>query len=590
MKKGGDDEWDARGPICPSVFFDGSLFRMWYSAYDKSRPAIQRIGLAISRDGIHWDKHPSNPLISEGEPGSWDDHGVRTYSVTFNGSNFDMWYTGTNRVRWEIGHATSDDGVHWLKSFDNPVIKSGELGEKNSWMIHSPEVIYQDSVYRMWYYGSDHFRNQYNYATTSTNESRSLDIATIMKLQRVFRVEMFYARMEYVKVDSLADILPELSGKALIDAYNMLALAYSLNDETKSLNYARRALELATQENYPEGKAMALYCKANCQYGLDNYSEGLTNQLAALHLYDSLDMLHAKGSILSLIAHIHFSAGSPDLACNYMKQALEAFEPLNDTILLLYPLSFLEYIYLNQGDTTNAIKTVKRKLDLAIKSNNIRSQGNCYNSLIPCYTGHYLDSAIYYFKKAENIWDSLGSAILEYTYHLIAQAYFAAGPEYYDKAEEYYLKDYNRNWYVNDPGEVSLLNEMAELYLCTGRYNQCREFLDVSLKTCQLFQVRLNHQMHSYFEFKLRNEWELKSSIGKIYHLYFRLDTALKDDAQALQHYMLATQYNDSIYDEQERRQWAMLQGQYETESAQSKISNQQPVSRQPIHPPYCRR
>ena len=58
----------------------------------------------------------------------------------------------------------------------------------------------------------------------------------------------------------------------------------------------------------------------------------------------------------------------------------------------------------------------------------------------------------------------------------------------------------------------------------------------------------------------------------KIYRLYFRLDTTLHDESSALQNYMLATQYADSVYNEKQAMQWGMMQGQYETENARSKI------------------
>jgi predicted GH43/DUF377 family glycosyl hydrolase len=40
----------------PSVYFDGTVYRMWYTGSDGSR---FRIGLATSPDGKHWEKYPA---------------------------------------------------------------------------------------------------------------------------------------------------------------------------------------------------------------------------------------------------------------------------------------------------------------------------------------------------------------------------------------------------------------------------------------------------------------------------------------------------------------------------------------------------
>jgi len=65
----------------------------------------------------------------------------------------------------------------------------------------------------------------------------------------------------------------------------------------------------------------------------------------------------------------------------------------------------------------------------------------------------------------------------------------------------------------------------------------------------------------------------LKKYIEKGYKLLFRLDTVLKNNASAWKSLALANQWKDSIYNQQNRRQWAMLQGQYETETAERHIS-----------------
>jgi LytS/YehU family sensor histidine kinase len=65
----------------------------------------------------------------------------------------------------------------------------------------------------------------------------------------------------------------------------------------------------------------------------------------------------------------------------------------------------------------------------------------------------------------------------------------------------------------------------------------------------------------------------IKPYMEKIYHLYYRIDTTLNDTESALAHYTLAKQWEDSILNQQNRRQWVMMQGEYETERAENKIT-----------------
>src|SRR4051812_22293737 len=69
-------------------------------------------------------KHPANPVLSRGEPGSPDAQGVQFYgSIIREGGKFRLWYIAydddaTNRVasaRWRPAYAESSDGLHWVK-------------------------------------------------------------------------------------------------------------------------------------------------------------------------------------------------------------------------------------------------------------------------------------------------------------------------------------------------------------------------------------------------------------------------------------------------------------------------------------------
>ena len=77
-------------------------------------------------------KHPANPVLAAGEKGQWDDDGIERVAVIRLAPNdWRMWYACTGQRR-SIGLATSKDGVQWTKHPGNPVLEPTEPWEEAS--------------------------------------------------------------------------------------------------------------------------------------------------------------------------------------------------------------------------------------------------------------------------------------------------------------------------------------------------------------------------------------------------------------------------------------------------------------------------
>jgi signal transduction histidine kinase/DNA-binding response OmpR family regulator/predicted GH43/DUF377 family glycosyl hydrolase len=573
LSPGTADTWDAYLVSNPNVIFDGNGYHMWYTGISNRIPKIASMGYATSIDGIHWKKHPANPVLKHGKQGSWDDQWVVGYSVTTNGPQKEIWYFGYNLIKFEIGLATSQDGILWNKWSGNPVLKVGEMGEWDPSLI-APRVIMQDSVYRMWYGGNTVFNPAYGYATSSLAESESWAKENIAITQRNIRIQIFN-RLEYINVDSLSHILPTLSGPVLIDAYNKLALAYSLNDDLKSYHYAEKAFDMAKTENYPSGRAMALYSMGNSQYVLNNYTDALVNQLTALRIFDSLSMHLEVGNLLSQIASIHTYAGSHDLACKYHQQALEVFKQLHDTVSVINVLNYLGDAFLIAGDTTKARETYKKMLFLAAKAGQTKSMGYAYEGLGKSYQRILLDSSIYYIMEARKIWEVEEFPLMTANKLLMAETYLAAGQEYYPAAEECLQKSLELlKQGISDAGnQLRWFYRMAELQISTGRYNEAKQNLDLSLEFCQTFMSKYSDRAYMSLNEKLEFGILLKEYMAKIYSMYRKLDIINKDKEAELQHYMLASDWKDSVSNDQAWKKVAIIEGNHEMEISRTQIS-----------------
>ena len=163
--------WDEEEVMHPSVIFDGETYHMWYNGYGQE---MQRTGYATSLDGISWNKHPGNPVMTTGVSGSWDDHMLGLMSVIYKDGEFKMWYTagdgtGDDSRYFRIGYATSTDGISWDKHKDNPILDIGEVGSWDSLGVVTSAVLFDstENKYKMWYGGFDGSSFQTGYATSA---------------------------------------------------------------------------------------------------------------------------------------------------------------------------------------------------------------------------------------------------------------------------------------------------------------------------------------------------------------------------------------------------------------------------------------
>lgn len=151
----GPGYWDQYA-LWPYVLIHDGTYRMWYrgeSQLNAQSPMVLSIGYATSLDGQTWSRDPSNPVLTAGPEGAWDDYYVASGSVLWEGSTYRMWYTGCTIMRCQIGVATSPDGIHWTRESSIPVLTNGSTGAWDSRDVLGPVVIYSDGLYHLWYSG-----------------------------------------------------------------------------------------------------------------------------------------------------------------------------------------------------------------------------------------------------------------------------------------------------------------------------------------------------------------------------------------------------------------------------------------------------
>jgi hypothetical protein len=158
--------FDERAVADPYVIRVEPYFYMYYLGQD--RAVRQRIGLARSTDGIHWEKLRSNPVLDLdldheaglGEPAVWQSDGFYWMLVTVR--NFD-------ETRY-LGLARSTDGVHWTRL---PVRYTGNQ-PWNAKVLCDPSVVVDGGVINVWFGGGD-------MASPDENLHGQIGFATLVK-------------------------------------------------------------------------------------------------------------------------------------------------------------------------------------------------------------------------------------------------------------------------------------------------------------------------------------------------------------------------------------------------------------------------
>jgi len=158
FKPGGED-WDNVSVIPNSVVpLTTGGWRMWYSGFDGSR---WRIGSATSSDGRSWSREeaPRSYQFGLGDPGAWDDSGVKDAWVIQDTTGEHLWYSGFDGTSWRIGYAFRAKNASSFTRPESPIteetrsIISFEDGPFHRSDVTRPVVNSTDNGYSMLYGG-----------------------------------------------------------------------------------------------------------------------------------------------------------------------------------------------------------------------------------------------------------------------------------------------------------------------------------------------------------------------------------------------------------------------------------------------------
>ncbi len=148
--------WDSHFLDTPEIIFDGQ-YKLYYFGDSDNDPVGGAIGLAISTDGINWNRVGTSPILSPGAPGEWDGLFIESPTVVYDSVSgmYFMYFSGVDTTwRVRIGGAMSPDGITWTKFSGNPIIVPGGFSDWDGFAVATPTVIKRDTLFEMWYCGA----------------------------------------------------------------------------------------------------------------------------------------------------------------------------------------------------------------------------------------------------------------------------------------------------------------------------------------------------------------------------------------------------------------------------------------------------
>lgn len=162
LEPGPPGSWDGHFTVPAAVIEVGREHWMYYwggtSAFGTQ---TWKVGLAVSTDLEHWQKHPANPIF-EGRANSWE-LGVLDMDIVRIDGNYYMLYQGNSHPRVDIsklGLAVSKDGIDWVRLGLEPFFGNGPPGSWDEEWAEGPVLFRSGDRWLMYYMGTTASRRE----------------------------------------------------------------------------------------------------------------------------------------------------------------------------------------------------------------------------------------------------------------------------------------------------------------------------------------------------------------------------------------------------------------------------------------------
>jgi len=99
----------------------------------------------------------SSPVLEAREIVAWEAGELYSPAVIYDGSVYGMWYSGCSSISYgnvcQIGYATSKDGIAWTRDPNNPILSLGPSGAWDAGGVENQCVVQYNGGFLLYYDG-----------------------------------------------------------------------------------------------------------------------------------------------------------------------------------------------------------------------------------------------------------------------------------------------------------------------------------------------------------------------------------------------------------------------------------------------------
>ncbi len=274
---------------------------------------------------------------------------------------------------------------------------------------------------------------------------------------------------------------------------------------------------------------------------------------AALELSQAMNNDTLSAKCMYRIGILKYNAGAYDTAIGNLFRALNIFERNQDPSRALLCLQYLGMAYNDQGMYDKALDYGKKSLDLCVATGDKYSAGVCMTNIGSVYFAQAdYDQALEHFQQALQTMEAIGNEQgIADALNNIAMIYEKKSEP--QKALEFLLRSLALTKKLEDTrGMAARYHNIGLVYKTLGQYPIAIRYLDSCLV--------------------LAKAGDDKSYLKEAYHTLAQLYAEMGNFKKAYGTQVLYAQLNDTLFSEENKRQFAEMNIRYETERKDHQI------------------
>lgn len=349
-------------------------------------------------------------------------------------------------------------------------------------------------------------------------------------------------------VDSLLKISVNQKGEEKVNTLINISRQYFINQDTLAIQFANEAVALAQSIGYDEGVGKAMLFLGLSWADLQPDS-ALRYYLKSSEILSRLDHSWSHFGYRNA-SDIYINKGWFPEALDCVLKVYELGVKVNDTTQMVEALSNMGYLHNRMENFEESIAWQRRALEALGNIENDTRRGLIYGRLGIVFDDKGLfDSAHYYNNLAVNFFQKAGNAVYLAQWKAnIANTYIKQ--KNFQEAERLLMEAMQLNEY--EDRKPNMLNNLAKVFIETGRYSLAGKALDSSYYFTRKFQM--NDVMSELWY----RRYELANALGRV--------------SDALDYYIRYSTLRDSVLNEKKTGQIAQMLVRFETENKEKAL------------------